>query len=246
MTVKIAQEAKPQDKTYWQWSVWLEGTNDELDDVEEVIWKLHPTFVNPVQRVTSRKTKFKLSTSGWGEFQVVAEVRRKRGKNQKLRHWLRFAESSADAGTGAKRKSAPAKASKKIKGRFSGPKPKVFISYTRENAQLAGYLTKMLEGHDVEVSRDLDVKPGMDVHRWISQAIVESDAMVVLVPAHETSWANLEIKTAMSAEVNIIPVVSDPSVKLPTALKEYHAIKIKPGNPELIAENLAEQVTGLL
>src|SRR5262249_28117167 len=92
MTLKIAQSSTPEDDEFWRWSVWLEGPTVELAKVEEVTWRLHPSFPEPIQRVRSRSTQFKLSTGGWGEFEIHAEVLRDDGKKERLRHWLRLEE----------------------------------------------------------------------------------------------------------------------------------------------------------
>ena len=71
MTLELRQAANPtQDDRYWTWSVWLEGTDDELDGVSKVRYQLHPTFPQPVHDITDRQSKFRLDGSGWGEFAV--------------------------------------------------------------------------------------------------------------------------------------------------------------------------------
>ena len=84
----IVQSAGPKNSTYWDWSVWIDGTDAELDGIKEVTWKLHPSFSPSVYRSSSRSEKFKLNSSGWGEFTIYAEVKNKNGKLKSLRHWL--------------------------------------------------------------------------------------------------------------------------------------------------------------
>ncbi len=71
---KIAQDATYTGDDYWDWSVWIEATEPNLDKIESVIYNLHETFLNPVRTITSRSNKFKLETSGWGGFTIYARI----------------------------------------------------------------------------------------------------------------------------------------------------------------------------
>jgi len=73
---------------WWEWSVWVDGTEDELDGVARVEWRLHPTFPNPVRIVEDRASMFRLDTAGWGTFVVHAVVYKKEGSSARLRHVL--------------------------------------------------------------------------------------------------------------------------------------------------------------
>jgi transcription initiation factor IIF auxiliary subunit len=74
MTLKIAQGYEYAGDNYWKWWVWLEGSTAELDAVDYVVYKLHPTFPSPVRKVSTRDTKFRLETAGWGVFRLYAKV----------------------------------------------------------------------------------------------------------------------------------------------------------------------------
>jgi transcription initiation factor IIF auxiliary subunit len=58
----------------WGWSVWLNGEPGELDKVDHVMYVLHPTFHDPVRSIRDRSTNFRLDTSGWGTFTLLAKV----------------------------------------------------------------------------------------------------------------------------------------------------------------------------
>ncbi len=45
-----------------------------LDDVERVMYHLHPTFKDPDRTATDRRTNFEIQTAAWGEFNMTAEV----------------------------------------------------------------------------------------------------------------------------------------------------------------------------
>jgi transcription initiation factor IIF auxiliary subunit len=86
----MEQGFKYQGDDYWDWWVWIEGAPQELDQIERVIYILHPTFPSPVREVKDRSTKFRLQTAGWGVFQIRATVRHKDGKETPLTHSLRL------------------------------------------------------------------------------------------------------------------------------------------------------------
>jgi len=88
MALSIEQDAHYVGKDRWEWSVWLEGTPEELDDVGRVVYILHPTFRNPVREVEDRSTKFRLETSGWGTFTIRARAVHSDGRETLLQHDL--------------------------------------------------------------------------------------------------------------------------------------------------------------
>lgn len=88
MGLEIEQEYRYEGDDWWSWSVWVEGTDEELDGVKVVEWELHPTFPNPVRSVENRASKFRLDTGGWGTFTIVARLRMENGTVSKLTHDL--------------------------------------------------------------------------------------------------------------------------------------------------------------
>jgi transcription initiation factor IIF auxiliary subunit len=90
MSLKIAQLQKYKGEDWWEWAVWIDGTDSELDSVTEVTYRLHPTFPNPIRTVSDRKSKFKLETSGWGTFTIRAKVCFKSGDPVHLEHELQL------------------------------------------------------------------------------------------------------------------------------------------------------------
>lgn len=45
-----------------------------LDEIERVVYHLHPTFPNPDRESVDRERHFVLNTKGWGEFNLFADV----------------------------------------------------------------------------------------------------------------------------------------------------------------------------
>jgi len=86
--LEIRQWEKYEGEDWWAWGVWLEGPDEALDQVEYVEWTLHPTFPNPVRKISNRSEKFKLDTAGWGVFPIRARVHTKDGESYTLTHQL--------------------------------------------------------------------------------------------------------------------------------------------------------------
>ncbi|MGH9871735.1 MAG: pYEATS domain-containing protein [Pyrinomonadaceae bacterium] len=85
---KISQSETFQGNDWWEWAVWVEGSDEALDKVDYVEWTLHSTFRDPIRKVTNRAQKFRIDTGGWGEFQIHARVRTKDDRSFRLKHNL--------------------------------------------------------------------------------------------------------------------------------------------------------------
>jgi transcription initiation factor IIF auxiliary subunit len=84
----IQQSEKYDGDDWWNWAVWVEGSDDELNSVKSVEWNLHPTFTDPVRTSIDRQSKFRLDTAGWGTFPIQAVVQLEDGREIKLKHEL--------------------------------------------------------------------------------------------------------------------------------------------------------------
>ena len=76
---------------WYDWSIYLEGDQDTLNSIQDVTYYLHPTFPNPIRTVSNPKDGFRLSTRGWGEFEIKIMIKFKNGQTQTLYHWLALA-----------------------------------------------------------------------------------------------------------------------------------------------------------
>ncbi|HEV2961242.1 MAG TPA: pYEATS domain-containing protein [Candidatus Angelobacter sp.] len=88
MALSIRQNSRYLGKDRWEWSVWLEGTTDELQAVDHVVYILDSTFHNPVRVIKDRNSSFRLDTSGWGTFTIHAKAVDHEGHETLLRHDL--------------------------------------------------------------------------------------------------------------------------------------------------------------
>src|SRR5881628_3668103 len=87
-TLHLEQGFEYKNEDWWEWWIWLEGSDAELASVDKVVYTLHPTFPKPVRTVDTRKNKFMLKTAGWGTFRVYAQVLKRDGSKLKLQHDL--------------------------------------------------------------------------------------------------------------------------------------------------------------
>lgn len=88
MSLTIAQDFSYKDDDWWEWSVWIEGPEGELDEIKSVEYTLHPSFPNPVRTIVDRPSKFRLKTAGWGVFTIYAKAAHQNGEQTLLEHDL--------------------------------------------------------------------------------------------------------------------------------------------------------------
>jgi transcription initiation factor IIF auxiliary subunit len=89
-THNVAMQVRP---GLWEWTVFIEGDEEQLSHVQCVEYTLHPTFPQPVRRICERgsgKQAFPLSASGWGTFQIAVRIMTKDGQICELKHDLCF------------------------------------------------------------------------------------------------------------------------------------------------------------
>ena len=85
---KIVQGSDYVQEDWWKWWEFIECAEKDLDEIEWVLYKLHPTFNPPVIRSTDRSTRFKMETEGWGVFTIYATIHLKNGEKIDCQHEL--------------------------------------------------------------------------------------------------------------------------------------------------------------
>jgi transcription initiation factor IIF auxiliary subunit len=88
MALTLKQDFEYKGKDWWEWSVWVDGSEQELDQIKYVEYTLHPTFPKPVQRRSDRSSQFRLQATGWGVFTIYAKIVHKDGEHTLLDHFL--------------------------------------------------------------------------------------------------------------------------------------------------------------
>ena len=82
----------------WAWKVFVDADAETLQRIECVEYTLHPTFPDPVRRVCNQaKTKFALSTNGWGTFTIKVRIEYRDGRSDLREHQLVFTQTPATA-----------------------------------------------------------------------------------------------------------------------------------------------------
>ncbi|MCK7508686.1 MAG: hypothetical protein MZV70_34750 [Desulfobacterales bacterium] len=84
VAIKIGdQDYEYQGNDWWKRWIWIEGTDEELDDIDHVTYTLHPTFPSPTVSKATGTRSSELSTSGWGTFRIRAKAVKKNGEEIK-------------------------------------------------------------------------------------------------------------------------------------------------------------------
>jgi transcription initiation factor IIF auxiliary subunit len=88
VALSVQQDTSYLGNDRWTWSVQLNGTPAELDDVDHVIYVLDPTFHNPVRDSRDRASNFRLKSSSWGTFTIYVKIVHRDGQEESLEHDL--------------------------------------------------------------------------------------------------------------------------------------------------------------
>jgi transcription initiation factor IIF auxiliary subunit len=78
------------DPSIYNITVWLNGPQETLSDIDKVTYHLHPTFQPQVVTRYSAEDRFSLSLTAWGQFTLGAEVLFKNGDKMFLPRFISF------------------------------------------------------------------------------------------------------------------------------------------------------------
>lgn len=70
--------------------VWVNGPPDELDRIERVEYRLHPTFQNPLLFSETRRSRFGINFWTWGMFDIEITVKFLDGEESKYSYYLSY------------------------------------------------------------------------------------------------------------------------------------------------------------
>jgi hypothetical protein len=236
MAIRIKQDSALSANGWWNWSVWLDGPKDELDRIDHVVYTLHPTFIDPVQTVKSRRTNFKLKASGWGEFEIHISVVGRDGKASKRTHWLRLEEGAAPSAQTAR--SAAAKA--------APAKPMAFLSYGVADAPIADAIRTGLAEGGFEVASPSDVSRSIPVERAVDDMLQRANVAVFVVSGRPGLWQSQEMaKAAALKHGTIVPVLVGTSTQVPAQLTAFPAVRVTDADSaRKLAQKMAKEATG--
>ena len=81
----------PNGYDHYHIGVWLEADSDrELDRVESVEYRLHPTFRNRIRRSSNRGNAFSITFWSWGTFVIEATIQLVGGGTVEIRYQLAY------------------------------------------------------------------------------------------------------------------------------------------------------------
>jgi len=230
--LRVAQDSSVKSKGWWEWSVWIEGDEADLDRVATVTWHLHPSFPQPVISTSDRASKFRLDSSGWGEFTLRAVVLMGDGGDTLLEHRLRLATPDSSGGgsrrapsrgLGARSFDAPEVGEAVIPAK----QRRVFISHSLADAAVARALRDSLRREDVDVVLADEVTE-VGGTETAARSISESDLVVALDSPAAGQYVDLETGYARDQGKPVLRIDLDQP-----AQKDRPARKVVPGDPNL-------------
>jgi hypothetical protein len=203
-TLRLENDSEKRGEGWWKWSVWVEGSPEDVATVQSVTYRLHPTFPNPVVTVADASTKFKLSLSGWGEFAISADVTLNDGHTTRLERWLEL--------DGITQKDAS-----------DDHRPSVFLSYSIADKEIASALRDTLATRGLDVrTAEQSIDFGDDAEVQIDGVLRNTDAIVALFSDPPSRWVEQEALTALRGGTFVVPVMLDDAqvpAKLVTPLR---------------------------
>ena len=194
MTLRLVQESHQAGENNWKWSIWLAGSDQELDEVQSVRYILHSTFRNPVRVVDDRGSSFRIDSSGWGEFRVFAHVQVPDEPVVVLSTWLHL---------------------------FKPDRRRVFISAQSADAGLVATVADALKEQGLEVLGTVGgLTLGDTFEGNLTDAVYEADAVVAVITTSGPSslWVAEELAQAQKAGIPVYVVLASDEVPMPESL----------------------------
>ncbi len=172
MAIEIKQSSKRIAPRRWRWAVWLDGDPQELATVEQVVYYLHPTFRNPVRKITTASNNFRLSASGWGVFTLGIEIHQKGGTVETREHDLTFEERLETKEAEETEPQTPRR---------------LLLLNESEDVELSRKVAQALKRENVEVLTATELGGGTWSEELI-EALRKVDAVLSVGAAHEGSY----------------------------------------------------------
>jgi|SRR5882724_6575245 len=233
--MRIKQDATYEGGDRWKWSVWVEAPAEELDKIEYVEYILHPTFAEPIRRVADRSSRFRLDSSGWGEFTVRAVVANKDGEKKNLRRWLRLEYPAEEREQGQRETTSGVEEPQQSQHVY-------FLSCAIGDSLFANAVSKALIAAGARVLMVADETSDLPWESSIDRLLDQADFGVFIISDALSIWMQREIDATTKHEIPIIPVlIVGSKIKLSELNpKMGKAIQIKPVPPERFDEESQE------
>ncbi|EHK53337.1 pYEATS domain-containing protein [Allomesorhizobium alhagi] len=91
--VDIDNVARKARGNQFEWTAYVVADDSELRNIKCVVYTLHPTFPDPVQRICDTdnpRYPFGLTVSGWGSFNLRTKIEFKNGSSKEVVHRVDF------------------------------------------------------------------------------------------------------------------------------------------------------------
>ncbi len=242
MSYRIEQEQTYLGRHRWRWGTWISAPDPKLDRIAKVTWLLHHTFPNPVVETTDRAQRFKIALTGWGVFQIRAELELVDGGRQQLSHWLQLSYPNEGS---APLRGAPSKGGPPEKPDHTPQGPRVFLSYGSEDARLAAQVKSAMREHGFDVRDAAEIGPGDPFKAAVQKMIRESDLVLGLVTNEFASpHVIAELNAAEQSAKPTVAVVSHEVQEvfgLHKGLKRIRLDLAAPGSETELAERLIKE-----
>jgi transcription initiation factor IIF auxiliary subunit len=224
LQLRLKNSSAWQGKDRWKWSVWVDGKQESIEEIDRVEYILHPTFPDPVRLVTNRASNFKLESKGWGEFMIHANVLTKSGRTLRLNHWLKLSGGeSLDERQSEKKE-----------------KPSVFLAYSKADYPLAAELSRFLETRGLEVLSESQLKSDEPIMPAVRSLISRADAVLALIAQEPSSWVLNEISEAEKQQIPIVPLLLGKDTLLPTSIASRQVLRVENPHDSREAQSVIE------
>jgi hypothetical protein len=231
MNIRVEQAATRRGQDSWDWSVWLEGSDEALDQVETAEYVLHPTFPNPVREMSNRANNFRLNARGWGEFMIHVNIHLKDGETVKYDHWLKLRDDTYQAPT----KEAD------FSFDLSAAQRRVYLSCSLADIELAKRIDEVLGQYNFNMLMSDDFDPNLTLERAISLEREPIDGAIFLITDFWSPYLPQEAQTMRDYGIPILPILVGPEAKLPREFADLVPIHVKDrGESEAIAMSIVE------
>ena len=208
MKYRIGQDEHYQGHDRWKWSAWIDAAPDELDQVKEVAWILHPTF-NPSRVVVrSRENNFRLDTSGWGTFVLRARVQLESEPDALVISRMLKLTYPDDQESLAPARGLPSASSASVVQ--STRAPTIFLSYSSEDKLQALNVRSTFERLGARVLDASSISPDLPFQAAVRKMIRESDGLMSVIGSDYVSPIVLsDMKLAQSEDKPVITMIPE-------------------------------------
>ncbi|MBL7161086.1 MAG: hypothetical protein ISS57_00660 [Anaerolineales bacterium] len=237
MNLIIRQEVTPSSEGWWDWAVWLEGPEDDLEEVAYVEYVLHPTFPNPVQKVTDRDSGFRLGARGWGEFNIKVRVHFADDDDDDdvlvMDHWLELDEIAPTRSGDLELLRSPSKPDQP---------PRLYLSSAVADIEFAYALKEALEDGGVEVLLKQDMS-GQSLSVLLQTQRRSLQAGLLMVSDMGNPWMVRDYLVLAENKISSMVVQIGAPHDLPKEVRDLPRIHIKDiSETEMVAPSIARRV----